>query len=154
MDVLNMQKAVERLLKKTDEEQKQSLRKLIKMPLEGRVKVLEINRGIFYPLREMNKDLDVSLLSYISLIKSVEKYQENTNDLDRNVVELRSKSIRIHPKRDKVIGYWALIKELKNKGLSYRKIAAYLKKYHKLEVVHSTIYDLWNELEVDKKEGK
>lgn len=66
---------------------------------------------------------------------------------------MRLKSFREYPKKDKLIGKWALIKELKTvKKLSWREISQYLKKYHKLDVAHSTIYDLWKKLE--KEEGK
>lgn len=146
---------VMRLLKKTDEEQKAILRNFVKMPLEARVKVMEESRNIFYPLREENKDTALQLLSYASLILAIVKYQDVTDDVKRHTVAIRLKSYRKQPKRDKLLVKWALIKSLKNdENLSFRQIAAYLQKYHKLSVVHSTIHDMWCELEMSKKGEK
>jgi len=152
---LSNHNTVVRLLKKTDEEQKAILRSFLKMPLESRVKAMEESRAIFYPLKENNKDVPLHLLSYVSLVLAIVKYQHITDDIKKYTVAIRSKSYRKQPKRDKLLGKWALIKLLKNdENLSFRQIAAYLYKYHKLSVVHSTIYDLWCELEVTKKQGE
>lgn len=146
---------VMRLLKITDEEQKAILRSFVKMPLESRVKVMEESRAIFYPLKEENKDMALQVLSYASLILAIVKYKDTTDALKRHTVAIRSKSYRKQPKRDKLLGKWALIKSLKNdENLSFRQIAAYLQKYHKLSVVHSTIHDMWCELEMSKKGEK
>lgn len=146
---------VTRLLKKTDEEQKAILRSFIKMPLEARVKVMEESRAIFYPLKEENKDVELQLLSYASLVLAIVKYEDATDNMQKHTVAIRSKSFRKQPKRDKLLGKWAIIKSLKNdENLSFRQIATYLQKYHKLSVVHSTIHDMWCELEVTKKGEK
>ncbi len=146
---------VTRLVKKTDEEQKAILRSFVKMPLESRVKIMEESRAIFYPLKEENKDVSLQILSYASLILAIVKYQDVADDVQKHIVTMRSKSFRKQPKRDKLLGRWALIKSLKNdENLSFRQIAAYLQKYHKLSVVHSTIHDMWCELEVTKKGEK
>jgi len=56
-------------------------------------------------------------------------------------------------KRQKLLGYWAVVKSLKiEERMSFRDISAYFTKYHKLEVSYSTIYGLWIELETNKKE--
>jgi hypothetical protein len=155
MDAASMHSTVTRLLKITEEEQKAILRSFVKMPLEARVKVMEESRIIFYPLRDENRDTALQLLSYASLILAIVKYQDVTDDVKRHTVAMRSKSYRKQPKRDKLLGKWALIKSLKNdENLSFRQIAAYLHKYHKLSVVHSTIHDLWHELEINKKGEK
>ena len=47
-----------------------------------------------------------------------------------------------------MLGYWAIVRTLKlEQNMSFRDIATYFAKYHKLEVSYSTIYELWNELE-------
>lgn len=155
MNSYTMHATVTRLLKITEEEQKAILRSFVKIPLEARVKVMEESRIIFYPLRDENRDTALQLLSYASLILAIVKYQDVTDDVKRHTVAMRSKSYRKQPKRDKLLGKWALIKSLKNdESLSFRQIAAYLQKYHKLSVVHSTIYDMWCELEITKKGEK
>lgn len=155
MNSYTMHATVTRLLKITEEEQKAILRSFVKMSLESRVKVMEESRAIFYRLREENKDVSIHILSYTSFILAIIKYQDTTDVLKRHIVAIRSKSYRKQPKRDKLLGKWALIKSLKNdESLSFRQIAAYLQKYHKLSVVHSTIHDMWCELEVIKKGEK
>jgi len=155
MNINMIHSTVTRLLKKTDEEQKAILRSFIKMPLEARVKVMEESRAIFYPLKEENKDVELQLLSYASLVLAIVKYEDATDNMQKHTVAIRSKSFRKQPKRDKLLGKWAIIKSLKNdENLSFRQIATYLQKYHKLSVVHSTIHDMWCELEVTKKGEK
>lgn len=155
MSELSNHNTVVRLLKKTDEEQKAILRAFASIPLEAKVMIMEFNRDVFYPLRQENRDIPLPILSYAALILAIEKYRAQTTGLDKNVIDVRAKSFRKQPKRDKLIGKWALIRSLKNdKNLSFRQISIYLKKYHKLSVAHSTIYDLWRELEIRKKQGE
>lgn len=143
------------LLKKTDEEQKKFLRAFTKMPINSKLDVMEINKKTFYPLKEKYQDIDMKILSYASLIMAIERYNIIDNDVDSNVMSIRAQSMRKHLKRDKLIEKWALIKDLKNnKKLSFREIEKYLKKYHRLNVGHTTIYDLWNEFESTKVKGK
>ena len=148
MDGRLLDNQVTQLLKSTNEEQKQTLRLFSKMPLESRVKVFEGHKKMIYALKDKHREVDISILSYTSFILAVNQYVSTVADIDKNILDLRTKSIRKFAKREKLLAKWALIKELKNvKGLSFRQIAKYLKKYHKLEVVHSTVYDLWKELE-------
>ena len=155
MSELSNHNTVVRLLKKTDEEQKSILRAFASIPLESKVIIMELNRDVFYPLKQENKDVPLSILSYVAMILAIEKYRTQTAGLDSNVIELRTKFFRKQLKKDKLLGKWALVKTLRNdKNLSFRQISNYLKKYHKLSVVHSTIYDLWCELEVRKKQGE
>jgi len=152
MDVKLLDNQVTQLVKSTDEEQKKALRIFSKMPLESRVKVFEWHKKKFYSFKDKYNNTDMSILSYASFIFAVNQYVSDISDLDKNTLDLRTKSIHKFAKREKLLMKWALIKELKNvKGLSFRQIAKYLKKYHKLEVVHSTVYDLWKELEENTK---
>ncbi|MFA5454780.1 MAG: hypothetical protein WC272_05625 [Sulfurimonas sp.] len=155
MSELSNHNTVVRLLKKTDEEQKSILRAFASIPLESKVIIMELNRDVFYPLKQENKDVPLPILSYVAMILAIEQYRDQTSGLDKNVIDVRAKSFRKQPKRDKLLGKWALVKLLKNdENLSFRQISNYLQKYHKLNVVHSTIYDLWNELEVTKNQGE
>ncbi|RLA83505.1 MAG: hypothetical protein DRG78_04230 [Epsilonproteobacteria bacterium] len=152
MDTKAIQNEVTQLLKNSDEEQKQTLRVFLKMPLESRIKIFAGHKKTFYTLKDEHRKVDPSLLSYGALILAINQYVNNLAKIDKNTLDLRTKSIRKFAKREKLLAKWALIKELKNvKGLSFRQITKYLKKYHKLEVVHSTVYDLWKELEENKR---
>jgi len=142
---------VERLLKMTEEKQKAMLRFFVKMPLESKIDIFEKNRSIFHRLREKEQNISLSILSYVSLLLSIAQHHNDTYDIDKNVINIRSKSLRSQPKRDVLIGKWSLIKELKNeKKLSLRQICHYLKKYHKIEVATSTLHALWHEFEVNQ----
>ena len=147
-----MQNKITNLLRMTYEQQKQILRSFSKLPIEACIQVFQGHRQIFYTLKNSHKNTDLAILSYISFVLSVNEYITNTTDIDKNSLDVRAKSIRRFGKREKLLSKWALIKELKNdKDLSFRQIVKYLQKYHKLGVAHSTVYDLWKELEENKK---
>jgi len=155
MDITLLQQNITKLLKITEEEQKQALRKFSKMTLESRIKVFTEHRSLFYTLKNEHMNTDPPLLSYASLILAINQYINNIAEIDKNTLDIRAKSIRKFAKRERLLSKWALIQELKNvKDLSFRQIAQYLKKYHKLDVVHSTIHGLWKELENNKEMEK
>jgi hypothetical protein len=144
-----MQNTLEVILKQTIAQQNQYLRYLVKLPFENKVKVMELYRNIFHSLRQANENVAFPILSYAALILSIKKFQDEINQVDNNALKLREKSIRSQPKKDRIIGYWALIKTLKNhNNLSFREIKKYLKKYHKFEVSHSVIYEAWKKYEI------
>jgi len=155
MDIA-IQNQVTYILKTTDEEDKQALRSFVKMPLLSRVKVFEEQKKVFHSIKaRITEDVSLSVLSYSSLVIAINKYNNSIDVVDKNILEIRSKTVRKFAKKEKLLAKWALIKELKNsQGLSFREIVKYLKKYHKLEVVHSTVYDLWKELECNEKGKK
>lgn len=145
---------ITRLLKSGQEEQKASLRKFIKLSIDEKIEVFEIQRDTFYKIKQVNKDVSIHVLSYVAHIKAINKYHSDVKNIDRFAAKIRERTFKKQPKKDKLLGCWALVKTLKNdKNLSFRQISKYLKKYHKFEVVHSTIYDLWKELE-NKKKGE
>jgi len=152
MEGVLLENQVTQLLKSTNEEQKQTLRVFSKMPLESRIKVFTGHKKMIYASKDKYRGIDISVLSYTSFILAVNQYVSAITDIDKNTLDIRTNSLRKFTKREKLLSKWALIKELKtDKGLSFRQIAKYLKKYHKLEVVHSTIFDLWKEFEENKK---
>ena len=144
-----MQKTLEVILKQTQEQQNQQLRYFVRLPIENKVRVMALNRNIFHTLRQVNANTPLSLLSYSSLILSIKKFKDETNEVDTNASKLRAKSIRRRPQKEKLIEHWALVKTLKNdNNLSFRQIKEYLKKYHKIKISHSVIYETWKKYEV------
>lgn len=143
---------MDRIVKTTEEAQKQILRKFVNLPIGSKLEIMKLNRNIFYKFREKHQDVSMEILSYTSLLKAIEKFCEKQPELDLNIVKMRSKTVKKQPKQDRLLDRWALIKELKSKNLSYREVSKYLKKYHKLDVAHSTIYAMWQELENNNKE--
>jgi hypothetical protein len=145
-------KIIAKLLKMTDDEQKVILRVFVKLPIESKIEIFENNRSVFFKLREEEHHISLSTLSYVSLIMSIRQYRNDIDNVDKNIIHIRSKSLRNQPKRDILIGKWSLVKELKNeKNLSLRQICRYLKKYHKIEVATSTLHALWHEFEIEKE---
>lgn len=135
------------------EQQNQLLRFFIRLDVDKKLNILRMQRDGFYALKQANKEVEVSILTYCSLILAIQKQCKSLSALDKNVITINAKKISKSYKKDKLIGYWAVIKELKNtKKQSFRQIAEYLKKYHKLEVAHSTLYKLWGELEIIKNQ--
>lgn len=133
------------------EQQNQLLRFFVRLDVDKKLNILRMQRDSFYALRQTNKEVEISILTYCSLILAIQKQYKSLSALDKNVITLNAKKISKSYKKEKLIGYWAVIKELKNtKKQSFRQIAQYLKKYHRLEVAHSTLYELWNKLEVKK----
>ncbi len=135
------------LTKQSEFEQIQTFRNFAKMPIEHKIKIMKINKNIFHKLKSENKDIALDELSYISLFKAIIKYESSLSELDKNIINLRSKTIKKQPKKAWLKKRWALIKELKNdQGLSFREMPIYLKKYHNFYVSESTIYTLWSKM--------
>lgn len=140
---------VESITKLTTEQQNQLLRYFVRLAQESKLQVMEINREIFYVLKQKYSDVSLAVLSYSSLVLAIQKFKNQTSEVDLNAINIRTKTLRIQPKKDRLIGYWALVKVLRiEKKLSFRQIAQYLKNYHKFEISHSVIFDLWQNFEV------
>lgn len=50
-------------------------------------------------------------------------------------------------KKEKLLQYYPLVKQLKQANTSYRDISDYLLKYHKFKISYSTVYKLYNKIE-------
>lgn len=132
------------------EQQNQFLRFFVKLDVDKKLNILRIQRDGFYALRQANKEVEISILTYCSLILAIQQQYKSLNVLDKNIITLNARKMSKNHKKEKLIGYWAVIKELKNdKKQSFRQIVQYLKKIHKLEVAHSTLHKIWSELELD-----
>jgi hypothetical protein len=83
-----------------------------------------------------------------SLILAIDSVAKELNLVNRNAMKLRGKNHKTKVKREKLLGYWAIVRTLKlEQSMSFRDISSYFKKYHKFEVSYSTIRELWIELE-------
>ena len=93
-------------------------------------------------------------MTLCSLILAVDTIEKKLDDVNLNAIKLRGKNIKTKVKREKVLGYWAIVRSLKlEQNMSFRDISAYFAKYHKLNVSYSTVYELWKEIE-KKMENK
>lgn len=159
----------ERLLKMSYEQQSSLLRYFGRCNLSMRIEVLKEKTSCYHKLRQENGDVEKSILEYCSLILTIQhKHYEEQSLSSKSFAGMKIEEIRriscnkadqfirkikkADPKRDKLLGYWAIIRTLKlEQDFSFRQIALYLKKYHKFAVAHSTIYQMWQELEKENK---
>lgn len=160
---------VDRIIKLNDEQQKFYLRFLTRVNYELRIEVFSAHKRLFYELRQKHeKDFSLASLSYSALVLAIKNKVEefnntktfNFDNLTQNEIKKISsnkaklflaKKTRIKSKKEKLLGYWSVVKTLKEEeGFSFRDIQEYLEKKHKLVLVHSTIHKLWTEIEEKK----
>ncbi len=162
---------VEKIVKINKEEQNAFLRTFSRLPMNEKIEVMADHRKLVYKLKQMHGEISVSILSYAALIMSLQIYKTDQDKLNKlNITDLSLEEIRkITSKKAKVflrkefrkqtrrgalLGYWAVVRTLKNdEKYSFRKIESYLKKHHRFEVSYSLIAKVWNQLE-SKKELK
>lgn len=148
---------IEHLTKLSTELQNQKLRLFARVDITTKLKILERQKPIFHKLKGAYSEIDNAVLTLASLILAIYDVLKEFDAVNLNALKLKHKSIRQKAKRDRLLGYWAIIRTLRfEQKLSFREISQYLKKYHKLEVAHSTLYRLWSELETikNKPEGE
>lgn len=138
----------ETITKLNQESQNQKLRLFAKVDISTKLKILDKQKELFHKLKSIYSDVDNTVLTLSSLILAVDSIEKKLDDVNLNAIKLRAKNNKAKVKRQKVLGYWAIVKTLKlEQNMSFRDISIYFAKYHKLEVSYSTIYELWNELE-------
>jgi hypothetical protein len=141
-------KIIETITKFSLEVQNQKLRLFARVDLEMKLQILQLQKQLFHKLKNTHSDVDNATLTLTSLILAIEAIVNQIDNINLNAIKLRSKNNKSTKKRQKLLGYWAIVRTLKvDQNMSFRDIATYFAKYHKLEVSYSTIYTLWNELE-------
>lgn len=138
------------------ESQNQRLRLFAKVDITTKLKILTSQKQLFHKLKSAYSDVDNTILTLSTLILAINEVVKELEVVNFNAIKLRTKNRKSKIKRQKIIGYWAIVRTLKlEQNMSFRDIAAYFTKYHKIEVSYSTIYELWNELEnnLNKKEN-
>lgn len=142
------ERVLENITKLNFESQNQRLRLFAKVDITTKLKILQYQKQLFHKLKDVHRDMDNAALTLASLILAIDGIAKEFDDVNLNVIKLRGKNNKAKVKRQKVLGYWAIVRTLKlEQNMSFRDIATYFAKYHKLEVSYSTIYELWNELE-------
>lgn len=142
------ERVLENITKLNFESQNQRLRLFAKVDIATKLKILQYQKQLFHKLKDVHRDMDNAALTLASLILAIDGIAKEFDDVNLNVIKLRGKNNKAKVKRQKVLGYWAIVRTLKlEQNMSFRDIATYFAKYHKLEVSYSTIYELWNELE-------
>ncbi len=141
---MNDIKKVEKIIKMHLEQQNQLLRFFSRADLETKIKVIKKQREIFHTLKNLYKDTDNAILTYSSLVISISVERKNSNS---NIKIFKAKKFRRSSKREKILEKWAIVKNLRNdEKLSFRQISVYLRKYYRLNVSYSLIYEIWTQL--------
>ena len=156
---------VQKVIKLNEEEQKSLLRAFSRLPLDNKIELMTHHRSLLHKLRQFYSDITVNVLSYCALITAIQVYQnkqvalKKLNIGDMSLEEIREitskkaklflqKQFRRQTKRERLLGYWAVVKTLKeSEDFSFRQIENYLKKHHRFEVSYSMIAKLWYEVE-------
>lgn len=157
---------ITRMTKVNQNDQIRHINYFSRCPLGIRLGIFEQHRDIFHRLRESYKDEasygDISycaLILAIALTRAKEKSLVTKNFKEFSLDEIRDvsafqvnkfveKTEKRAYKRDKLTGYWPLIRDLKiNHGLSFLKISQYLLKKRKFKISSSYIFTCWDELE-------
>ena len=145
---MNQESKCETITKMNQESQNQRLRLFAKVDISIKLKILALQKQLFHQLKNTHIDADNTVLTLSSLILAIDAIEKEFDDVNLKAIKLRAKNSKTKVKRQKVLGYWAIVRTLKlEQNMSFRDIATYFAKYHKLEVSYSTIYELWNELE-------
>ncbi|OHE15288.1 MAG: hypothetical protein A2540_10555 [Sulfurimonas sp. RIFOXYD2_FULL_37_8] len=149
------ERVLENIIKLNFESQNQRLRLFAKVDITTKLKILQYQKQLFHKLKDVHRDMDNAALTLASLILAIDGIAKEFDDVNLNVIKLRGKNNKAKIKRQKVLGYWAIVRTLRlEQKMSFRDIATYFAKYHKLEVSYSTIYELWNELENNTQTNK
>ncbi|MEA1916063.1 MAG: hypothetical protein U9N42_00880 [Campylobacterota bacterium] len=147
MDDKNL--AIEKIVKMNHITCNRHLRIFVKVDINTKLKIFQHKKSIFHKLKDIYNDVDNTVLALSSLIIAIYEIVGELDNVNLNAMKLRTKFQKRKIKREQLLSYWAIVKTLKmEQNMSFRQIATYLKKYHKLEVAHSTVYALWYELEV------
>lgn len=143
-----MLRIIEMITQRTYESQNQHLRLFARVELPMKLQILQLQKPLFHKLKSAYVDVDNAILTLSSLILAIDSIAKDTDSVNLNAIKLRGRNQKTKIKREKLLGYWAIVKTLKiDQKMSFRDISSYFRKYHKLEVSYSTIYELWNELE-------
>lgn len=144
----SMNTTCETITKLNQESQNQRLRLFAKVDISTKLKILALQKQQFHQLKSAYSDVDNTILTLSSLILAVDSVEKEFDNVNLNVVKLRAINSKVKIKRQRILGYWAIVRTLKlEQNMSFRDIATYFAKYHKIEVSYSTIYEVWNELE-------
>jgi len=152
MDNKKYEKDVARITKLNRESQNSRLRMFARVDTEAKIEIMKSQKKLFHELKNSGfYNEENATLTLASLILSVDKIVNNLNGVQFNLLKFNSQNqTKGGNKREQILGYWAIIKELREQKMSFRKIAKYLKKYHMSEVSYSAIYVLWAEIENNK----
>lgn len=154
---------VDQITKMSEKQQHLALLLLAKLPIEIRLELFEKHKTVFYKLKQRHAEISPSVLSYCALLIVSLSYKNNQEMLQQenfknlsleDILKLSKQRIQLFKqskqrrklKYDLVIDHWSLIKTLVTHNISFRDISDYLKKYHRINISYSTIYQIYTKL--------
>jgi len=140
-------KDIEKITKLHTSIQNQLLRIFARVDIADKLIIIKQQKKIFFYLKNTYGIAENEILTYSAFVLSINQYL-NTNKNHIKVSIFKATKFRKSFKREKILGKWAIIKNLRNnKKLSFRQISTYLQKYYRFNVSYSLIYKIWSELE-------
>ena len=148
------EKMCETITKLSKESQNKRLRLFAKLDLNTKLEIFNNHKIIFYNLKNIhkNKDTENSMLSYCAFLLSLDNFQKNTTEETIKIIKFKKIKQPKSRKKEKLLQYYPLVKQLKQANTSYKDISDYLLKYHKFKISYSTIYKLC--IKIEKEESK
>ena len=125
------------------QEQKRLLHLFARLDEDSKFNIFYEQKVFFHKLKSKYKNIDNKKLSYASFILAIKEY-ENAIDQDKlKAIKFKNQysKVDINEKLNVVLSVILNLRD--NEKYTYRNIAKYLKKYHKIDVVHSTIYNFY-----------
>ncbi len=139
------------LTKKSISERKNLLKLFSKLTLSQQKEVFNNQRTIFHKLKnQVSNDIDNSTLSIAAFIISIANFINSLNQTELNIINFKKSQKEL--KTQKLLTYWSVVKELKEKeNISFRGISKFLKKSYKFKISYSLIYKVW--IKIEEKEA-
>lgn len=133
------------------------------LPEEDYINVHHAAAKKYYQLRDGHPAISGKILHYCGHILAAREYGWDTlkgkgyrvagdaqfEDL-KDIRKMKFRNLKNNENaiiRRKVLGYWGEVKEAKQNGIGFRKIAKYLKQSRKIDVSPSYIHKIWKEVE-------
>ena len=154
--------------------EKKRLKWLFAQPEDIILRVIKLQRDMYFKFKAENKDIGPDRLTLLSLIKAAELFHHSEHPTtfknpDRNLDLLKQKILdrierheirqidkkkkkRESKKKKKIMGLMQEIKIMREQGQSFQSIADYIVKYHKTKLHPTYISKLLRKLEVTEND--
>lgn len=155
------------IIKTTKDDQRMLLRYYAKQPWEVRVEIMEYRRKVFHMMKQKVGEISLSVIDDAALIlatkatyvKEQKLKQLNFETMtleevqDLSLISMRQFEDTLPtqtPQRDKLISYWAIVKQFYTAGKSVNKLRLFLQKKKNFEISNTTILNTFLEIEQHK----
>jgi len=150
---------------------KKKLKWLFNQPEEIILRVIKLQRDMYFKLKAENKDIGPDRLTLLSLIKAAElfhisEHPTTLKNQDRNLDLLKQKILdrierheirqidkkkkkRESKKKKKIMDLMQEIKIMREQGQSFQSIADYIEKYHRTKIHASYVSKLLHKVSND-----